>query len=367
MDKQEFQDLFSRLEQKMSTESARTNSYWMVRASGGYFYDTFRDENFVALTTKERYLRIVDSVAPYRSEDIKCRRKILELIPGFENDLRRKTLLASYIQRMAFHMHEGDIVLMPSGGASHICIGRIIESELTRDENIVSRFSIARKVEWITEIPKHVLDPCLYRALGAHQAISDITQYREFVERNYNSVFSINGMSHYVLTLNSPTINARDFSQLILSILNVAQEVSNEYSLDVNVNDVAVSTYLNSPGKIDLQGSLKACLIIMTVAAALSGGSVSTDNFSIEANGLIPTIVSGINEYRLTSEKIESEQRNFDAASQSLSTKSVEQWTKTLEEMNNSQPTQQVDSVSVEEELAIEESNTPEEEQQEEL
>lgn len=364
MDKQEFQNHFSQLERKMSTESVRVNKYWMVRANGGYYYDTFRDENFVALTTNERYLQIVDNVTPFRYEETRCRKKILEQIPGYENNLRKKTLLASYIQRMAFFMHEGDLVLMPSSGASYISIGRIIEPDLIRDEQIVSRFSIARKVEWITEIPKHVLDPCLYRALGAHQAISDISQYREFVERNYNSVFSINGYSHYVLTLNSPTINARNFSKLILSILDVAQEVSNEYELDVNVNDVIMSTYLNSPGKIDLQGSLKTCLIIMTVAAALSGGGVSTDNFSIEANGIIPTLISGINEFKLTSAKIREEQLNFDTASESLSTKSVEQWTKELEEIKSTQPTQQMDSMLTDEELAVEEGGIAGEEQE---
>lgn len=75
MDKQEFQDLFSRLEQKVSTESNRTNRYWMVRANGGYYYDTFRDENFVALITKERYLQIVDNVAQFRYEETRCRKK----------------------------------------------------------------------------------------------------------------------------------------------------------------------------------------------------------------------------------------------------------------------------------------------------
>lgn len=335
MDKQEFRQLFSRLEKKMSTESTRANNYWMVRADGGYYYNTFRDENFIALTTKEHYLKIVDSVAQYRNEETLCRRKIFEQIPGHENNIRKKALLASHIQRMAFFMHEGDIILMPSAGASRICIGRIIESELTREEQIVTRFSIARKVEWIIEIPKTVLDPCLYRALGAHQAISDISQYREFVERNYNSVFSFNGQCHYVLTLNSPTINAKNFSQLILSVLEVSQAVSQEYSLDVNVDDVTMSTYLNSPGKIDLQGNLRSCLLIMTVVTALSGGNLTYNDFSIETTGLIPAIVSGINEYRATSAKIESEKRNFDTASQSLSAQSVEQWTKTIEKLND--------------------------------
>lgn len=339
----------------MSTESIRTNNYWMVRASGGTRYDTFYDEKFVALNSpNEHYLQIVNNVEPYRHEEAKCRGKIMEQIRGYDNDPRKKALLASYIQRMAFLMRKDDIVLMPSAGASHISIGRITEQELTRDAQIVSRFSIARKVEWITEIPKTVLDPCLYRALGAHQAISNISSYKEFIERNYNSVFSINGVSHYVLTLNSQTISARNFSQLISSILDVAQEVSNAYSLDVNVDDVTMSTYLNSPGKIDLRGSIRACMIIMVAAAALSGGNLTYDDFSIETTGLIPALVQGVNEYRVTTQKMENEQRTFDVASQSLSTKSVEQWTKTLGEQNGAQPAQ-LDTVSINEELAIEE------------
>ncbi len=329
----DFFNLFNALEESIVGSLARNIHYWMVRTNGGQYYNAFRQGNFVALAIPGAYQEIVGRAAQFRDNVEQCKATIARAIPNNNRqDPRAHSLLVNHIYRIAFAMKEGDIVLMPSAGASLISIGRIMESEITRDVEIAGQFSLARRVEWITEIPKRTLDPCLYRALGAHQAISDVTGYKEYIERNYNSFFSLGDECHYVLTLNSQQINARSFAQLISTVLNVSDDISKNFELGINVNEVNMSTYLNSPGKIDLRGSVRNCLLLFAVVAALSGGEITYNGFAIRTEGLIDAVVAAINGYREASEQIREQKLLFDAAAESLSTKSVEQWNRILDE-----------------------------------
>lgn len=180
---------FQKLLQDTTDASARTNTkkYWLVRTDDGANYDTFSNGNFVALnlqdipvdfirqvrdqgTPKERIAAIKEKMMDLQTQN----RITLPYSPldnGYSSNMGR---LAGQIDSIALEMKYGDIVLIPSQGASSLKIGKIIDADLATDEEITRTFSFARKVEWIKEISKKRLEANLYKALGAHQAVCDL-------------------------------------------------------------------------------------------------------------------------------------------------------------------------------------------------
>lgn len=173
---------FQKLLQDTTDASARTNTkkYWLVRTDDGANYDTFSNGNFVALnlqdipvdfirqvrdqgTPKERIAAIKEKMMDLQTQN----RITLPYSPldnGYSSNMGR---LAGQIDSIALEMKYGDIVLIPSQGASSLKIGKIIDADLATDEEITRTFSFARKVEWIKEISKKRLEANLYKALGA--------------------------------------------------------------------------------------------------------------------------------------------------------------------------------------------------------
>lgn len=225
---------FQKLLQDTTDASARTNTkkYWLVRTDDGANYDTFSNGNFVALnlqdipvdfirqvrdqgTPKERIAAIKEKMMDLQTQN----RITLPYSPldnGYSSNMGR---LAGQVDSIALEMKYGDIVLIPSQGASSLKIGKIIDADLATDEEITRTFSFARKVEWIKEISKKRLEANLYKALGAHQAVCDITKYASVIERNYTSYFVIDENYHYVLTVNAESISAYEISALVQDVL----------------------------------------------------------------------------------------------------------------------------------------------------
>lgn len=315
--------------------------YWMVRTDNGLNYQSFYNKGYVALSLENYPLDLLLEAKKFRDKPALVRQCLKDYIKRYHSEGRIKLnkepedksyssvigRIAGHIYSFAFEMNKGDIVIIPSEGSSIISIGRVVDEELQVGDNcIVSDFTFKRSVEWIATIPKRKLDPCLYRALGAHQAVSNISEYAEFIERNYNSIFSIGNECHYVLTINSPKVKARQLTKMMDDMFNLVEDISTSYSLDLDVNSVDMSIYLNSPGKIDLKSSIASSIMLMAIASALSGGTIKYDNLELTNNGLFSSLVQAINEYRNFDKEKEDKYQYSDSYFNSLEVKSVEEW-----------------------------------------
>ena len=50
-----------------------------------------------------------------------------------------------------------------------------------------------RDVFWSKELSKSKMDPCLYPIFQAHQAINNISEYKDYIERNIGNYFDLYG------------------------------------------------------------------------------------------------------------------------------------------------------------------------------
>lgn len=335
---QNISQLIESISENVSHENHK--QYWMVRTDDGTNYETFSDNGFVALNLQNISLADLRDLHQQHQDKDGCVPLIRELLIGLHQQNRinlpfnRDSIaysanisrLAGQIYRMAYEMRYGDIVLIPSHGAAEMKIGRIIDADPITDDHIIDRFSIARKVEWIRTISKKLFDPCLYKALGAHQAISNVSDYSQFIERNYRSFFTLDDKMHYVLTINTDSVSAFKLSKYVSGILEVTKEISDAYNLGIDIDEVAFSINVNSPGKFSFISSVSASILIIAVATAIGGGSLQYENLNISTNGTFSTLVEGVNAFLDAEEERREKREKFDNYMNSLEVTSVENW-----------------------------------------
>lgn len=338
---------FQQLLQDTTDASAITNTkkYWLVRTDDGANFDTFSERNFVALNLQNFPIGFVNSARQIehskerlsfvKNSLIGLHQQHPNLLPyeatdgSYSSNMGR---LASQICNISLEMNRGDIVLIPSQGASLLKIGRIVDADLVTDEAITRQFSFARKVEWIKEISKSRLEANLYKALGAHQAICDISKYASVIERNYTSYFVIDDDYHYVLTVNAESVSAFALTALVQNVLKTVDEISHEFKLGIDAKDIKISINVNSPGKMDFISTGKKVMLTMAVAVALAGGTLTYENLEAKTNGLFGSLVDAVNRWKDAEQKRKQKQELFDLYKNSLEVKSVEDWNAMLDE-----------------------------------
>lgn len=340
---------------------ANDKSYWMVRTDDGTNYPTFSENNIVALNVRNISIGHIQELFRQNNDKKECVQLIKSYLirehaaghirlsyeignQGYFTNVGR---LAGQIYAMAFEMHFGDIVLIPSHGASELKIGKIADADMIIDDALNNQFSIARRVEWLKTISKRKLDPCLYKALGAHQAVSNISDYSEYIERNYHSYFTIDDKMHYVLTVNNDTISAVSLSRFVLGILDTAQEISNACGLELNMDDVEFTINVNSPGKFSFISTVKASILVIAVATAIGGGTLHYQNLEMSTNGAFSTLVEGINSLLDSNENRREQQELFNRYMQSLELQSVEEWSSQLDEAEEEMAIEAIEEVEI--------------------
>lgn len=340
----EFQQLLQEVTEASAT--INTKKYWLVRTDDGANYNTFSERNFVALNLQNFPIGFVN--AARQIEHPKERLSLLKnsliqlhqqqpnllsydpIDSSYSSNIGR---LASQISSISLEMNRGDIVLIPSQGASILKIGRIVDVDLSTDEAITSQFSFARKVEWIKEISKRRLEANLYKALGAHQAICDISKYASVIERNYTSYFVIDDEYHYVLTVNAETVSAYELTALVQNVLKTVDEISHDFNLGIDVKDIKISINVNSPGKMDFISTGKKVILTMAVAVALAGGTLTYEHLEVKTDGLFSSLVDAVNRWKNAEQKRKQNQELFDLYKNSLGVKTVEDWNAMLDEV----------------------------------
>ena len=297
----------------------------------------FRENKFVALNIidcpKDFLFRIFNEYQSISARIQQIKEEIMRLhengvinIANHAGEVKKSsvTRLSNQIHTLCFGMQKGDIVVIPDAGANKICIGRITDERLTEQTDIIGELTLVRSVEWIKEIRKKILDPCLYKALGAHQAICDISKYAEYIERNYNSYFVVDDKYYYVLTVNAESISAYKLTSIINKLLNTVQKISDHEQLGINVEDIQFSINVNSPGKFCFVTTAKNAVLIMAATVALFGGRINYDSFEVLTDGAFRTLVDCINDFLNQNQVREHRERLFEEYINSLDLQSVE-------------------------------------------
>lgn len=289
--------------------------YWLIRTQSGSLYDTFRENSIIAIQHDEVSLSFIYECRQKFGNDASqiqtaIRNKVklsYETNPNNESpnstDPRKFGLIASQIYKFVFELKKGDIVIIPSEGSEWVSFGIVMENfigEYTKEQ--ISNFGVEtvliRKVKWNKDLQRTKLDPYLFRAFTAHQAINDICGYADIIERSLKDFFILKNEAHLIINIEAEgNIPAADIFGLGSEILQLIDEFSDIYSLGVSSNDLQVTINLNSPGKIDLKSKIKKTTVVAGLILAVFGGGYRSKNGStLETRGL-PGLIKAVDEF----------------------------------------------------------------------
>lgn len=339
-----------------------SKKYWLVRTDDGRLYSDFVTNAVVGLRLVNYPVGPVFSIINDNKEDREgCLLSLKNYITHANDsgvislsdtiDVQSKTGLSRLVHQIydiCFGIKRGDIVIIPDRGASRLSIGRVIDDNMVISDSSSLPFSYYRKVKWIKTISKDALDPYLYKALGAHQAVCNISRYAEIIERNYNSFFAVDNQYSVALTINSKEVSAYSLMTFLREVMDNAKGISEDLHLGVDINDVACSVYLNSPGKFSFKGTIRDVLLVASICVVLCGGTLSFGDFNASTDGVFKSLVECVSSYQNQKLERDLKEKQFDKLINSLDVKSVEDWNAVIEQETNDNNKEDDDCESLE-------------------
>jgi predicted Mrr-cat superfamily restriction endonuclease len=326
--------------------------YWLVRTKAGELYDTFRSNSIVALNHNEVSLSDISAINDFAAGDpnkkhiaIKSRvliehEKRMQIDSEDGIDTRRVSLISSQIYKFIYEMTKGDTVLIPSYNSDIISFGIIQESNIGNfgpDElrKINSDAILKKRVKWIADLKRLDMDPYLFKMFTAHQAINEVGQYADVIERSIGDFFILDDEAHTIINVeNEKDIPAVDLFKMGAEILSLVDEISAYFDLDISSKDIQVTINLNSPGKIDLKSRIKKTTIILGLILLVAGGGYEDKaGHSFKTDGL-PGIIKAIDEFMSNRHQRNTQAELVNAFKDSIKVKNPEDLIKLLKQFD---------------------------------
>ena len=249
---------------------------------------------------------------------------------------RKISLIASQIVRFAYDIKVGDIIIIPSFNSNKISFG-IIEQEqwINSDYNETNDTALLKRpVTWLKEVRRRELDPYLYRMFTAHQAINNVNDYAEIIERSINDLFILEDEAHCIINVDSDSIVAKDLFGLGFRLMSILDNTSEALNLGVSSNDLQVTININSPGKIDIKSKIKPSTMAFGIILLLCGGGYENpDGAKLSTEGL-PGVIKAIDEYLQHKQDREIKEEIFKTYKDSLQVKKPEDMIRLLKQVS---------------------------------
>lgn len=306
-------------------------SFWMMRAKGGFFYDEFLDNGFIALGWN------------YIDKNTSLDEKNLDIVKdGIKRWYGDKvpTTAVNKCKRFLYEFKVGDFVVIPNKGSSEIIIckiGEYYEVDRGIDEELLAIKKIEngeyeigtvkcpykkrRKVEVLLRVSTDRIGYHLLRAMASYHGLNNLDDYAtDVLNCVYDAYLYENNIMFSINVAKTEAIKAREISRLMFGISELFCEFVNEDAVSIAVN-------LNSPGKVvvklqDAYKNLKKgakTWVLLTIL--LFGGGVEG---LFEVPGIANGVINTIKTYRTMDIEIEMQEED-------LKGKKLENYLKVLE------------------------------------
>jgi Uncharacterized conserved protein len=253
--------------------------YWLVRTDGGTHYTDFTVNDYISIgwdyitreifrTKKEDEIKALiaknELIAPTADDDDN---------DNDDDEKTREGKITSVYNKLKRFIEEikiGDVVIIPSRNTKQISIG-IVESDVIEDPDYVNKYQREnpgteihlcsylkrRVVKWIKAINKEKIDVYLARAFSSHHAISDISEYSSFIDRELYSIYLADGMIHSIIRAGHPNgVSFKELQELLDILDDTLKESSKISGIRYDPKELQVKLNIHSPGLIELIGFL---------------------------------------------------------------------------------------------------------------
>lgn len=323
--------------------------YWLIRTQSGNLYDLFKDNKMVGLEHNELNLSLITDIINENNQKEalkKIKKELIEFYEKFDEEItsQKISLIAGQIFRFFHEVKKGDIVVIPSENSEIISFGEITEDFIAvlKPEEIRTfdyDFPLLKRVKWIKDIYKSRLDPYFYKVFTTHQAISNISNYAEVIERSLNDLFVLDDEAHNVIRIEAEVIKAKDLFGLGYELLDLVDDFCTYFGIDdVSSDDFEVTININSPGKVDYKSKSKKGIAVLAFVLLLSGGGLVYDNISLTVGG-VPALIESYNEFERNRAEIKKKEQ-IDSINLVIK---QEMWNKYKDKLEVKEPTQMIE------------------------
>ena len=316
-------------------------NFWMMRAKGGFFYDEFINDGFIALGWN-----YIDKKTSFDKTNLEL---VKEGIKQWYGD-KVPTTAINKCKKFIEEFKEGDFVVIPNKGSSEVAIckvGEYYENESLDTKNevlaikkiengeyevgkILCPYKKRRKIELVLRISTSRIGYHLLRAISSYHGLNNLNDYAvdilnciyDCYEYKQNIMFCVN------IAKQDP-LKARQLSKFMYGISELFCQIADEEFVSMTVN-------LNSPGKtvVKLEKAYKkikkGAFPLLILSVALFGGGIG-DLF--ETPGIAQGTINAIKEFRTIDTQIE-------MAEEELEGKRLDNYLKALEILENSDDTE---------------------------
>ena len=324
-------------------------NYWLVRTKGGRFFEDFYFKGYIAIGwNKINFSKSDDREEKAILEEMKIN------INEYYKDEKIPGKPAGQIYKFIKKMKKGDIVLVPNSDSKFIAFGEILEDDIyledienedididtleqdllyNENEDLIQAslkeigcpFEKRRKVKWLKEIDRNELDSNLYGLLNSHGAVSDASKYAYSIDRELSSFYIKGNKAHIVQRVTTTDdVSAIELINFVSNNLNLIDLYNELFDENVSKKDVTMKLNVQSPGPIDLQGTIYIIGIIATLGVFLVGGQAKFNKNKdgdmqgeISSKGLIEQISNLIQSKNMQS-SIERTKANLKQSQESL-------------------------------------------------
>ncbi|WP_147587069.1 hypothetical protein [Enterococcus gallinarum] len=224
--------------------------YWLVRGEGGIFYDDFLINNYIAIGWNEISAEEVDQNV-WNSDTIRAK-LISENGLAFNSKNKRKMgSAAKQMIKFQNDIRPGHIILVPSQNSERFSVGEVVGevySEEKEEKLLACPYVKRRKIKWIGKFNRFKADPLLQKVVYAAHTVSDITQYKSYINRATFDTY-VEGDSMHM------TFHVKHAEGIDLEILSNLLKSYNELNKLLYPEDkVKVRLNIQSPGPIEIVG-----------------------------------------------------------------------------------------------------------------
>jgi restriction system protein len=270
--------------------------YWFIRTNGGKFYQDFWESRSVGIGHNLVTLEIIKRALAHKKDPLShLATAVLEKYPATDALGRRLGL----IERFMLEMREGDVVIMPNAGGDRYAFGEVTADAPfevggdTFDDDVIYRKR--RSVKWIRRRKWAELDPKLYYALRAPQALTRLNDYADYLDRTMYAIYRKGGETHVRLDVKTAGgIDGDDYFDMGHSLLSLCREFKRDVGMPEKGNKIEVRSNVQSPGIFEFitQDPALAGFLACVVTVAVFGGHAKSEKFgiSIGTDGLLKGI-----------------------------------------------------------------------------
>ncbi|MDO4446293.1 MAG: hypothetical protein Q4C97_12285 [Bacillota bacterium] len=289
-------------------------NFWMMRAKGGFFYDEFIRDGFIALGWN-----YIDSNTSFSKSNIES---IKEGIRNWYGDKVPMTAINKCMKFM-YDFQEGDYVVIPNKGSTEVAICKIgvyfeqegldegkeivaikkIENKESEIGKVNCPYKKRRKIELILRVSTKRIGHNLLRAIASYHGLNSLNDYAtDVLNCIYDCYIYKTDIIFPINIARKEAIKARDFSKLMFGVSEVFCEYIDEDAVSITLN-------LNSPGKIVVtlksgaEKLKKGAFPLLILSVVLFGGGVEG---LFTTPGVLNGAINTIKEWRLMENEIES-------------------------------------------------------------